>query len=49
MLDPLRERRNERYRMGICISCGKRPHSAGRPRCGECHQVLLEWRALGRD
>jgi|GEM_PF-2641510 tRNA(Ile2) C34 agmatinyltransferase TiaS len=31
------ETRHERYRRGVCITCGEREHSAGRPRCDSCH------------
>jgi hypothetical protein len=25
------------YRAGLCVALCGRPHSAGRPRCDECH------------
>lgn len=31
------ETRHARYRQGICVECGVQPHSAGRPRCNDCH------------
>jgi primosomal protein N' len=31
------EERKARYRAGLCITCGVNPHSAGRPRCDDCH------------
>jgi tRNA(Ile2) C34 agmatinyltransferase TiaS len=37
----LREQRNDRYRNGLCIDCGNVPHSAGRPRCNDCHTAHL--------
>lgn len=33
-----RDERNDRYRRGVCIDCGDEPHSAGRPRCDNCHR-----------
>lgn len=27
------------YRNGMCRDCGVKPHSAGRPRCDECHRI----------
>lgn len=32
-----REEANRRYRARLCCDCGTVPHSAGRPRCDECH------------
>lgn len=29
------------YFAGLCRDCHERPHSAGRPRCDECHRVYL--------
>lgn len=29
------------YLNGQCRDCGKRPHSAGRPRCDECYRAYL--------
>jgi CDGSH-type Zn-finger protein len=43
-----REVKHARYRAGICIDCGTRGHSPGRPRCDGCHEKFIEWRALGR-
>lgn len=40
--------RDERYRAGLCITCGAVPHSAGRPRCEACHQQLIDDRREGR-
>src|SRR4051812_43898723 len=40
-----REIRNAYYIYGLCTSCGVVPHSAGRPRCNECHRAYL--RGLG--
>ena len=31
------EQSRARYRAGLCVSCGEKPYSAGRPRCDECH------------
>lgn len=42
-----REVRHQRYRKGLCTECGKRPYSAGRPRCNPCHDLFIEWRRLG--
>ncbi len=25
------------YQAGLCVDCKTEPHSAGRPRCDECH------------
>lgn len=36
-----REVRNAYYRYGLCTACGVVPHSAGRPRCNECHRAYL--------
>ena len=30
---------NAAYRNGFCRDCHERPHSAGRPRCDECHAI----------
>jgi hypothetical protein len=35
------DQRHSAYRRGICIDCLTRPHSAGRPRCNECHAVYF--------
>ena len=32
-----REVRHAYYRMGLCVDCGVRGHSPGRPRCAACH------------
>jgi hypothetical protein len=32
-----RTEHHQRYVAGRCIDCGEVPHSAGRPRCSECH------------
>lgn len=29
---------NEAYRRGDCVDCLTSPQSAGRPRCGGCHE-----------
>lgn len=29
------------YRSGLCRDCGVEPHSAGRPRCDQCHRIHL--------
>ncbi|WP_273733365.1 DNA primase family protein [Mycolicibacterium septicum] len=29
------------YRNGLCVDCKDREHSAGRPRCEECHRAYL--------
>ena len=29
------------YLIGQCIDCGNRRQSPGRPRCNECHSILL--------
>ena len=31
--------RHDRYIRGLCIDCGKRRHSPGRPRCDACHRA----------
>ena len=31
---------NDAYRAGLCVDCREQPHSAGRPRCDECHAAL---------
>lgn len=31
------DEQNARYRRGICVDCGEKPYSAGRPRCNDCH------------
>lgn len=31
--------RHTRYRAGLCVDCGLKPYSAGRPRCQKCHQT----------
>lgn len=36
-----REESNRRYRAGLCVTCGEKPHSAGRPRCTSCHEIWL--------
>jgi hypothetical protein len=33
--------RNAAYARGLCIDCCTEPHSAGRPRCEECHTAHL--------
>lgn len=33
--------RNAAYCKGLCADCGDAPHSPGRPRCEDCHQI---WR-----
>ena len=45
----VRELKHSRYRQGICIDCGERKHSPGRPRCNGCHATFIEWRAWGRS
>jgi tRNA(Ile2) C34 agmatinyltransferase TiaS len=35
----------ERYRRGVCIDCGTKRHSAGRPRCNRCHARHTGWSA----
>lgn len=35
------------YRAGLCVDCLTEPYSAGRPRCGDCHQHHLERQAQG--
>lgn len=27
------------YQEGRCVDCKVKPHSAGRPRCDECHKT----------
>jgi tRNA(Ile2) C34 agmatinyltransferase TiaS len=39
-VEPTKDVADARYRAGLCIDCGTRPHSAGRPRCKECHRIL---------
>lgn len=36
-----RDERNARYRAGLCVTCGEKPYSAGRPRCASCHEIWL--------
>lgn len=31
--------RTAAYRAGLCVDCLTEPHSAGRPRCDECHKT----------
>lgn len=38
-----RETRRQRYIQGICITCGAKPHSPGRPRCNDCHAIYQRW------
>jgi hypothetical protein len=33
-----REIQRALYIHGLCITCGTRPHSPGRPRCEQCHR-----------
>lgn len=33
--------RHARYRRGDCTDCGVEPHSPGRPRCYNCHQLYV--------
>lgn len=42
-----RELEAARYRVGLCVDCGAKRHSAGRPRCEACHASYIEFRALG--
>lgn len=42
-----REIRNERYRRGMCVDCGRIKQSPGRPRCEACHAELVAYRKLG--
>lgn len=37
MTEPTPEEQAVRYRRHLCITCGEKRHSAGRPRCAECH------------
>lgn len=30
---------NAAYIRGLCVDCLVKPHSAGRPRCEDCHEV----------
>lgn len=39
MPEPTREERAARYRNGLCITCGEKRHSPGRPRCADCHRA----------
>jgi Protein of unknown function (DUF3631) len=34
-----RDAANAAYTAGLCRDCGDKPHSAGRPRCDECHAI----------
>ncbi len=34
-----RDERNARYRANLCVDCGEVEHSAGRPRCDNCHRA----------
>lgn len=36
-----REERARRYRANLCVDCGEVEHSAGRPRCDNCHEIWL--------
>ncbi|MDP7703210.1 hypothetical protein [Mycobacterium sp. TY815] len=36
-----RDERNARYRANLCVDCGEVEHSAGRPRCDNCHDKYL--------
>lgn len=36
-----REERARRYRAGLCVTCGEKPYSAGRPRCDSCHDAYI--------
>jgi tRNA(Ile2) C34 agmatinyltransferase TiaS len=36
---PHRQVKDDRYRAGLCVDCGTRPYSAGRPRCEACHKT----------
>lgn len=38
------DEQNAAYRAGLCVDCRTCPHSAGRPRCADCHRVY--WLAL---
>lgn len=40
--------RDEAYRAGLCISCRTAPHSAGRPRCNDCHATYNDNLAKGQ-
>lgn len=41
--DPEREIRRQRYIKHLCIDCGTNRHSAGRPRCNDCHKKWARW------
>jgi len=38
-VEPSTPEQNAAYRAGICIDCREQRHSAGRPRCNDCHAV----------
>lgn len=38
---PDRSEANRRYISGLCVDCGEKPYSAGRPRCNECHDTYI--------
>jgi hypothetical protein len=38
---PGTDSRHKAYLDGLCINCQIRPHSAGRPRCQDCHTLHL--------
>lgn len=44
---PATAEQNAAYRAGLCIDCGTRPHSAGRPRCDQCHRAHENTMAAG--
>jgi len=39
--DAATDARNPAYAGGICSDCHTEPHSAGRPRCDDCHSARL--------
>lgn len=38
---------NDAYRDSRCIDCKEVEHSAGRPRCDECHAIYVGEQANG--
>jgi hypothetical protein len=34
--------RADAYLQGICVDCQAKPHSAGRPRCNDCHDGYVD-------
>jgi tRNA(Ile2) C34 agmatinyltransferase TiaS len=47
MTDPDNTAHHTAYRAGVCVDCRTAPHSAGRPRCNDCHQTYNDNLAKG--